>query len=158
MKMLIVLVLAVLLFSGCVSSSKPQPQIKYAYFEERTPTPEMLIAPPILPTPTDWGADFWITITAEVMAYKSRPIPTLTPEIHYPRNTMSPTKEKRNCNIKGNVSHRNKDQKIYHCPNWKDYAKTDVNESEGDRWFCSESEALAAGFRKPDNISAPCYQ
>ena len=60
------------------------------------------------------------------------------------------------CLIKGNVSKRNGNQKIYHCPNWDDYSKTEVNRSEGDRWFCTEEEALAAGFRKPENISDPC--
>ena len=61
-----------------------------------------------------------------------------------------------NCLIKGNVSKRNNDEKIYHCPGWRDYEKTQVNPEEGDRWFCSEKEAIAAGFRKPKNVKAPC--
>lgn len=62
------------------------------------------------------------------------------------------------CNIKGNVSTRNGYKKIYHCPNWRDYNKTQINFDEGDQWFCSEEEALAAGFNKPGNVSAPCIQ
>jgi len=29
------------------------------------------------------------------------------------------------------------------------YSKTKINESKGERWFCSEAEAKAAGWRAP---------
>jgi hypothetical protein len=49
------------------------------------------------------------------------------------------------CAIKGNV---NSDQvKIYHTPGQRDYNRTDIKPEEGDRWFCTEAEAQAAGFR-----------
>lgn len=52
------------------------------------------------------------------------------------------------CAIKGNINR--KGERIYHTP-WGDrfYERTKINESKGERWFCSEKEALAAGFRAP---------
>jgi hypothetical protein len=51
------------------------------------------------------------------------------------------------CDIKGNVSKRNNDEKIYHLPGDPDYDRTQVNPAEGDRWFCTVAEAEANGFR-----------
>lgn len=51
------------------------------------------------------------------------------------------------CLIKGSYR-RDKDTKIYHLPECYNYSKIIINEKEGDRWFCSEKEAVAAGFRK----------
>jgi hypothetical protein len=48
------------------------------------------------------------------------------------------------CEIKGNIS---KSGHIYHVPGQKYYAKTSISEAKGERWFCSESEARAAGWR-----------
>jgi endonuclease YncB( thermonuclease family) len=52
----------------------------------------------------------------------------------------------RKCAIKGNISGSGK---IYHVPGSKSYAKTNINESSGERWFCTEAEAEAAGWRAP---------
>jgi micrococcal nuclease len=49
------------------------------------------------------------------------------------------------CVIKGNIS--SKGEKIYHVPDGEYYNKTIINESLGERWFCTESEAKAAGWR-----------
>ena len=51
------------------------------------------------------------------------------------------------CDIKGNVSH-NSGRRIYHMPADRDYARTQIDPSRGERWFCSESEARAAGWRR----------
>jgi hypothetical protein len=51
------------------------------------------------------------------------------------------------CNIKGNVSY-NGGTKIYHMPGQEDYASTVITASRGERWFCSEDEARAAGWRR----------
>jgi endonuclease YncB( thermonuclease family) len=52
------------------------------------------------------------------------------------------------CAIKGNI---NRDgERIYHTPwgsEW--YERTKITESKGERWFCDEAEALAAGWRAP---------
>ncbi len=50
------------------------------------------------------------------------------------------------CNIKGNVSTRG--ERIYHVPGQKYYDETHINASHGERWFCSEEEARAAGWRR----------
>lgn len=50
------------------------------------------------------------------------------------------------CNIKGNVS--TKGERIYHVPGQKYYSKTSIQASNGERWFCSEEEARAAGWRR----------
>jgi hypothetical protein len=49
------------------------------------------------------------------------------------------------CNIKGNINSAG--VKIYHTPASPWYKRTTVNESRGQRWFCSEAEARAAGWR-----------
>lgn len=50
------------------------------------------------------------------------------------------------CPIKGNISR--KGEKIYHIPGGAFYDKTVIDESRGERWFCSEGEAQVAGWRK----------
>jgi micrococcal nuclease len=52
-----------------------------------------------------------------------------------------------NCNIKGNVSY-NTGEKIYHLPEDQFYDVTKIDESYGEKWFCSEEEAEEAGFRR----------
>jgi micrococcal nuclease len=48
------------------------------------------------------------------------------------------------CDIKGNISANGK---IYHLPGSADYDRTRIDESRGERWFCSVAEAQAAGWR-----------
>ncbi len=50
------------------------------------------------------------------------------------------------CRIKGNINA--KGERIYHAPgdNW--YDRTRIDPPKGERWFCSEAEAMAAGWRK----------
>lgn len=50
------------------------------------------------------------------------------------------------CPIKGNISERGR---IYHAPWSRSYARTRINTAKGERWFCSEAEAVAAGWRAP---------
>jgi micrococcal nuclease len=49
--------------------------------------------------------------------------------------------------IKGNIS-QNSGEKIYHVPGQENYEPTRINEAAGERWFCTESEAVSAGWRK----------
>ncbi|PZO41928.1 MAG: DNA-binding protein [Pseudanabaena frigida] len=53
----------------------------------------------------------------------------------------------RGCNIKGNIS-ASTGIKLYHLPNMEDYATTNIDASKGEKWFCSESEAIANGWSK----------
>lgn len=50
------------------------------------------------------------------------------------------------CPIKGNISRRGK---IYHTPWSRSYARTRISPDRGERWFCTEAEAIAAGWRAP---------
>ena len=50
------------------------------------------------------------------------------------------------CEIKGNISRTG--ERIYHVPNGFHYAKTSISPEKGERYFCSEDEAKAAGWRK----------
>ena len=50
------------------------------------------------------------------------------------------------CTIKGNIS--SSGERIYHNPGGQDYDRTKINTAKGERWFCSEGEAVAAGWRK----------
>lgn len=51
------------------------------------------------------------------------------------------------CNIKGNVS-INSRERIYHVPGQEYYDETKISPQYGERWFCSEAEARAAGWRR----------
>lgn len=53
------------------------------------------------------------------------------------------------CAIKGNINA--KGEKIYHLPGCGSYEKTAIDAARGERWFCTEAEALAAGWRKAGN-------
>lgn len=50
------------------------------------------------------------------------------------------------CLIKGNIN--SKGVKIYHMPGQQYYDETVITESKGERWFCTEQEAISAGWRK----------
>jgi hypothetical protein len=50
------------------------------------------------------------------------------------------------CAIKGNIARS--DDRIYHVPGGAFYERTKISESAGERWFCSEGEAVAAGWRR----------
>lgn len=52
-----------------------------------------------------------------------------------------------NCAIKGNIS-INTGERIYHVPGQKYYQETRISPQHGERWFCSESEARSAGWRR----------
>lgn len=53
-----------------------------------------------------------------------------------------------NCIIKGNISGSGQ---IYHMPHNRDYDNTRINEARGERWFCSQADAQAAGWRAARN-------
>lgn len=50
------------------------------------------------------------------------------------------------CPIKGNIS---RNGRIYHAPWSPWYTRTKVSPNKGERWFCSEAEAVKAGWRAP---------
>ena len=63
---------------------------------------------------------------------------------------MTAQRSPRGCPIKGNISNRNGTvQRIYHTPWSRWYDRTRINEARGERWFCSEEQAIKAGWRAP---------
>lgn len=49
------------------------------------------------------------------------------------------------CPIKGNINAEG--ARIYHTPYSRWYDRTRISTARGERWFCSEADALAAGWR-----------
>ncbi|WP_233252458.1 thermonuclease family protein [Maritimibacter sp. 55A14] len=49
------------------------------------------------------------------------------------------------CRIKGNISGNGR---LYHLPGSRWYGDTRIDTARGERWFCSEAEARAAGWRR----------
>lgn len=75
------------------------------------------------------------------------PLPSPTPVI---QPSLSPTSDKLGkkpgCEIKGNIS--NSGERIYHMQGQRYYNKTVIDTSKGERWFCTEQEAINAGWRR----------
>jgi endonuclease YncB( thermonuclease family) len=51
------------------------------------------------------------------------------------------------CRIKGNINADG--ERIYHVPGRRSYGPTRIDTGAGERWFCSEADAVAAGWRPP---------
>jgi len=63
-------------------------------------------------------------------------------------NNTSPNSS---CTIKGNIN--SSGEKIFHVVGCGSYDKTSIDESNGEKWFCSEQEALNSGWRKALNCN-----
>lgn len=66
--------------------------------------------------------------------------------------TSNPQNSK--CNIKGNVR---EGKKTYFFPGCGNYSNVALELDQGDQWFCSENEAVAAGFTKAANCYSKKY-
>lgn len=73
---------------------------------------------------------------------RSHQLGVFSPECYQTTNIKTPA-----CNIKGNVG-ETKSDKHYFTPSCPNYTQTVVWLSYGDQWFCSEKEAINAGFIK----------
>jgi micrococcal nuclease len=71
--------------------------------------------------------------------------------VETPNTSLAPVQSdgSGNCLIKGNIS--SKGEKIYHVIGCRSYNQTVIDESKGEKWFCTEREALDAGWRKALN-------
>ncbi|MTH60003.1 thermonuclease family protein [Paracoccus litorisediminis] len=67
-------------------------------------------------------------------------------EYRHTRWSKSDAQAPTDCPIKGNISSKS-GERIYHMPWSPWYAKTQIDPSSGERWFCSEAEAISAGWR-----------
>ena len=64
----------------------------------------------------------------------------------YGRGGQSPDSDhKADCDIKGNIS--SSGEKIYHLPGGRYYDQVKITTSKGERWFCSEEDAVSQGWR-----------
>ena len=77
-------------------------------------------------------------------ASATAPMTTVTPSVTTQASTANPS-----CTIKGNISASG--EKIYHLQGCGSYSKTTIDESHGERWFCTEAEAQSAGWRRALN-------
>lgn len=83
-----------------------------------------------------------------ISAPTSAPITTPPPSQIPPQEpTASP--QPPSCTIKGNIN--SSGEKIYHVVGCGSYSQTKIDEPRGERWFCTEEEAVAAGWRKAKN-------
>ena len=74
--------------------------------------------------------------------------PPVTPESHRHARLADPAPPADPaCRIKGNIGSRGP---IYHLPGQRDYDRVRIAVTRGERWFCTEAQARAAGFRKAD--------
>ncbi len=62
------------------------------------------------------------------------------------RMTVHHSPDNPDCTIKGNITQTGR--RVYHVPGGQYYGPAIIEPSEGERWFCSEDEARAAGWRK----------
>lgn len=150
----------ILILTGCVP-------MQSRVYPTSTPTPEMLIVRRSDPTPranpTAVIPEVNYMATAMVMAPQVNAQKTAEAEVE--RQILSAVRQQQqyqqeqerknySCDIIGNV---NGSSRIYHCPGWRDYNRISMNPDEGDRFFCSEAEARAAGFREPNYPHGACH-
>jgi hypothetical protein len=78
---------------------------------------------------------------AVVLPEPSPPEPAPEEETGCPEGCLEP---RPGCAIKGNF----RKERIYHLPGQRYYDRTVIDPGEGERWFCTEEEAVANGWRK----------
>ena len=123
MKWLLVLVLVSMILSGCAT-----PTEEGYYFN--TADPRLKIgfrwATPLPPVPDV--------------------VPEVVPEEEVGVEEPVPLPEPPCLLVKGNIS--SSGEKIYHVPEGASYDRVKIDEDAGEAFFCSEEDAVAAGFRK----------
>ena len=85
------------------------------------------------------------TVERCIAAIHKKPVPVAEAATTAP-STLLAVPASGKCRIKGNISGSGK---IYHVPGSDSYERTKIDESKGERWFCTEAEARAAGWRAP---------
>lgn len=145
-KVVVLTFAGVLLFCGLIT-------ILILYFGPTQEANNSIHPPP--PSPTDKLQAGVVVAPTSTLA-QMLPIPTKGP----PTPTLEPLATVANCAggcidypswcappIKGNVNYNTR-VKIYHVPGQEYYNETKINPAYGERWFCTEQEAQAAGWRK----------
>jgi len=89
---------------------------------------------------------FGLALISLLRQFNNQEVSTSSPQI--PGTTINiPGELSPTCNIKGNIS-VNTGKKWYHIPGMEDYDSTTIDTSQGERWFCTETEAIDAGWTK----------
>lgn len=115
------------------------------------------IATSLAPLETNISSDSEFADNTEEISTTTNPISTIPPE---PTETQRPpeptafagcpngcTYHPPGCEIKGNIS-ISTGEKIYHVPGGEYYDECVINPDYGERWFCTEQEAIDNGWRK----------
>jgi hypothetical protein len=93
------------------------------------------------------GAAFWFFRNPHVVVDVETAGPVAVAEVvPAAPSTLPAVSTSGNCRIKGNISGSGH---IYHVPGSASYNATRIDTSKGERWFCSEEEAEAAGWVRP---------
>lgn len=100
-------------------------------------------APSPTASPTAPRATAAVPLAPAVPERTSKPSPKPTPK---PKPKPKPSPEPTACVIKGNIA--SDGERIYHVPGGQFYDVTKISVAKGERWFCSEADAVAAGWRK----------
>lgn len=83
-------------------------------------------------------------VIALILTFESKPA------VEFARNSFSPFQisgAKPDCSIKGNIS-ISSGKKLYHLPGMEDYESTNIEAVHGEKWFCTEAEAISKGWVK----------
>lgn len=99
------------------------------------------------PTPTQIAKGPESLPTVAVAAAPARPQVSAEPSPAELSNKGELTYSTAGCEIKGNVSYDTQ-QRIYHVPGGKYYNSTKIDPRYGERWFCTEQDAINNGWRK----------
>jgi len=86
-----------------------------------------------------WAGDF-----TDPAAYRRNETSAQRSAGNEPRSSQP---DRDGCNVKGNIN--GDGERIYHVPGSSSYDNTAIDESRGERWFCTEAQARAAGWRAP---------
>jgi hypothetical protein len=115
-----------------------------------TPSPIPATSTAVAPTATRAAATS-TSIPPTVTRPAATPVPTAIP----PTATRAPSAcpqgcavatPPAGCDIKGNIS--SDGRKLYHVRGGSSYAATKIDPSKGEKWFCTEAEARAAGWER----------
>ena len=93
-----------------------------------------------------WASEFTAPWDWRRNSRQVEPTPTTPVPVPLPSERSAPSTDG-DCLIKGNINRER--ERIYNVPGSSSYEQTRINPERGERWFCSEQEAKAAGWRAP---------
>jgi hypothetical protein len=124
---------------GSASPAAPQPVRRPATPSEEAPSAIYVGDATATTSPTALNQSGATSTRTPPVGYRT---PTKSP-VGCPRGCIPPPPS--GCLIKGNIF---QGQKLYLLPSSKYYDQASIDPSQGDRWFCTEQEAIANGWRK----------